>query len=255
MHLHLPTPPATYTSPSQRARIATEQWMQENMYCPACGAPVLHHFQANRPVADFCCERCSAEYELKSKWKSITLGKKINDGAYDTMIERIQALNNPNFFFMTHNEGRVNQLVLVPRFFFTPSVIQKRNPLSDTARRAGWVGCNINLNALPESGKIAIIKAGQVVKSADVVERYRCIARLESNSLSLRGWLLDVLRCVERTPTQEFTLQQIYAFLPELQVLHPENHHLKAKIRQQLQWLRNRDLIRFTARGRYQKLF
>ena len=58
-----------YKSKSQRARVLTENWMEHNMYCPVCGKLVLKHYQANRPVADFFCEKCQSEYELKSQEK------------------------------------------------------------------------------------------------------------------------------------------------------------------------------------------
>ena len=44
------------------------------------------------------------------------LGDKINDGAYDKMIERIQSYNNPKFFFQNYSEGSVNKLWFVPNF-------------------------------------------------------------------------------------------------------------------------------------------
>lgn len=41
-------------------------------------------FENNRPVADFYCQKCSEEYELKSKNGKLT--NTITDGAYATMI-------------------------------------------------------------------------------------------------------------------------------------------------------------------------
>ena len=71
----------SYHSLSQKARVLTEDWLGNNMYCPICGASKLTHFEANRPVADFYCEHCKSEYELKSKIrKTCGIGKKIVDG-------------------------------------------------------------------------------------------------------------------------------------------------------------------------------
>lgn len=55
-----------YRSKSQKARIITESWMGNNMYCPICGSATILHFKANKPVADFFCPDCNSEYELKS---------------------------------------------------------------------------------------------------------------------------------------------------------------------------------------------
>ena len=76
-----------YHSGSQKARVLTESWVGEHLFCPRCGNEHLRHFQNNRPVADFICPSCSNQYELKSKQGK--LGAKIADGAYDTFIKRM----------------------------------------------------------------------------------------------------------------------------------------------------------------------
>ena len=91
-----------YKSNSQKIRVITEQWVSNNLFCPYCGKEKIAHFENNRPVADFYCPDCAEEYELKSK--NGTIENKVNDGAYDTMIKRIESINNPNFFFMNYNK-------------------------------------------------------------------------------------------------------------------------------------------------------
>ena len=65
------------------------------------------------PVADFYCPHCAEEYEIKSKSRPIA--NKVNDGAYKTMIERIEAINNPNFFFLQYSKRElyVKNLIVV----------------------------------------------------------------------------------------------------------------------------------------------
>jgi len=87
-----------YKNNSQISRVLTENWLKTNGYCPSCNEPYLNEFENNKPVADFYCNSCKEEYELKSK-KGTKIGKKIVDGAYSTMIERINSESNPNFFF------------------------------------------------------------------------------------------------------------------------------------------------------------
>ena len=64
---------------------------------------------------------------------------------------------------------------------------------------------------------------------------------------------MDILACVERLDTT-FTLKQIYEFVEELSAKHPGNNNVEAKIRQQLQFLRDKGFIEFTARGNYKKI-
>ena len=131
---------SNYHSQRQVARVMTESWVGSNMYCPRCGNLTIRHFANNRPVADFYCESCGNEFELKSK--SGKFGRKVADGAYNTMIERITSNHNPDFFFMSYSkeELRVTDFFIVPKHFFVPEIIEKRNPLPDAAqRRMDWL--------------------------------------------------------------------------------------------------------------------
>jgi len=242
-----------YNSKSQRVRVITENWMFRNMYCPRCGFARIEQFKNNKPVADFFCSNCDNEYELKSK--SGKLGNKITDGAYGTMIERIISNNNPDFFFLTYSEKehKVNDLILILKHFFVPDIIEKRNPLSSNARRAGWVGCNILIDEIPEQGRISIISRGEISDSETVVSKVNRGSSLEVGNINSRGWLMDILNCVNRIQSQVFTLKEVYAFEEELKIKHPDNNNIKPKIRQQLQFLRDKGFLEFLGSGRYRK--
>ena len=151
---------AAYDSGSQSARTWTERWVRDWLYCPNCGAANITQFVANSPVADFFCSACSEEYELKSQKKAF--GAKVLDGAFRTMCERLASSNNPNLLLLNYDLARlsVTNVVLVPKQFFVREIIEERKPLAPTARRAGWVGCNILLNEIPASGKIFLVRNG-----------------------------------------------------------------------------------------------
>jgi len=73
----------------------------------------------------------------------------------------------------------------------------------------------------------------------------------EARDTVARGWLLDVMRCVERLGKTEFTLQEVYRFENELRRIYPDNKHIREKIRQQLQLLRDKGFLDFVERGLY----
>jgi len=56
-----------YKSASQRARILTEHWVNESVFCPNRGHVEIDKYPNNQPVSDFFCSNCKEEYELKSK--------------------------------------------------------------------------------------------------------------------------------------------------------------------------------------------
>lgn len=246
--------PENYHSNSQIARILTETWVADNMFCPRCGNLHIKHFENNRPVADFFCPSCNNEYELKSK--NGVLGRKINDGAYKTMIDRITSNNNPDFFFMTYSqkELKVRGFVFVPKHFFVPDIIEKRKPLALTSRRAGWTGCNILIDKIPEQGRIYVISNGHALSRDSVISRVNQSNRLETSNINSRGWLMDILNCVNTLPDEIFSLDEMYTFESELQAKHPQNSNIKPKIRQQLQFLRDRGFIEFLGSGKYKKI-
>lgn len=72
---------------------------------------------------------------------------------------------------------------------------------------------------------------------------------------TLSGWRLDTFNVVSKIPANIFKLEQAYAYKQHLQELHPENRNVEAKIRQQLQELRDLGLIEFIDRGVYRKLW
>lgn len=121
----------------QNARVLTEGWVAASLFCPNCGAQPITRFAANRPVADFVCDTCREEYELKSR--KARIGARVTDGAWATMTARLQAENNPNLLVMRYDRRRavVSDLIVVPKQVFTPEVIERRKPLAASARRAG----------------------------------------------------------------------------------------------------------------------
>jgi type II restriction enzyme len=79
MKLEFDEAQAAYKSPVQNARVWTERWVRDRLFCPNCGAEKISPFETNRPVADFFCGACDEEYELKGQKNKF--GMKVLDGA------------------------------------------------------------------------------------------------------------------------------------------------------------------------------
>ena len=124
--------------------------------------------------------------------------------------------------------------------------------MSITAKRAGWIGCNILLDQIPSIGKIRLIHNSQPVSREDVQKIWQKTTFLGNQKLTgNRGWLLDVMKCIDMLGMKAFSLQQLYIYETYLSQRHPENHHIKDKIRQQLQFLRDKGFLEFERRGFY----
>jgi type II restriction enzyme len=242
---------AAYHSGAQRARVVTETWGESNLYCPNCSSPKLTWLEPGHPASDFCCPSCGFWYQLKSQ-KS-RLGDSITDGAYDAMMNAIRHDALPSMYFMQYDLATwsVRNLLLVPHFAFPPSAIIKRKPLSPTARRHGWVGCNFNLSRIPADARIGVVTESQISPTAEVREQFQRVKPLKEIGVKERGWTLDVLNAIRRLGKTEFTTADAYIFTRELEKLHPDNRHVKDKIRQQLQVLRDMRLLVHVGRGEW----
>jgi type II restriction enzyme len=241
-----------YKSPSQKIRVLTEHWFKNQVYCPNCGQINIDKYANNKPVADFFCSNCKEDYELKSKKDAV--GNKIVNGAYRTMIERLRDSNNPSLFLLSYDSQKLEVLnfLIIPKHFFIPEIIEKRKPLSPTARRANWVGCNILLQGVPQTGKIFFVRNHRSEPKDKVLKEWkRTLFLREEKETSAKGWLLDVMNCVDKIGNKEFSLNEVYAFEDLLINKHPRNTHIKDKIRQQLQILRDKGYLEFLERGCY----
>lgn len=240
-----------YNSFSQKARVLTEGWVLGEIYCPNCGDSVKE-YDNNKPVADFYCKKCSEDFELKSKKGKIV--NKVSAGAYSQMIKRINSAQKPNFFFLGYGieTWNVNDFFVVPKYFFISETIEQRKPLSKTARRSGWVGSNILFSKIPKAGQIFYVENGKELNKKDVLKKWqKTIFLKEVKKNNAKGWILDIMNCIDSLNKKDFTLQDMYTFEKDLSIIHPENKNIKPKIRQQLQFLRNKGYLEFVGNGEY----
>ncbi len=239
-----------YRSPTQIARVVTEDWATRNLYCPACESNVLDPTAPNSPAIDLSCPSCGQVFQLKSgrNWGQ----RKVVDAGFAAMIAAIRSDRVPNLVLMQYTESwKVHNLLIVPHFFFTESVIEKRKPLGPDARRAGWVGCNILIGEIPIDGKLRVVEDGTIAESAQVRRHFNNVRSLSSVGTEVRGWTLDVLRAIRKLGKSEFTLSEVYTFDSLLKEAHPDNQNIRPKIRQQLQKLRDLKILKFVSPGRY----
>ena len=89
------------------------------------------------------------------------------------------------------------------------------------------------------------------MSSAKVRKAYEKLRPLEKLNAKKRGWTLDVLQIVKGLNKREFSLKEVYDQEEKLAKLHPDNAHVRDKIRQQLQVLRDIGLVEFLGAGSY----
>ena len=127
-----------YTSGTQSARVWTERWVRDQMYCPNCGVAKINAFPNNSPVAETSSAKsCKEEFELESQ-KSV-FRTKVLDGAFRTKCDRLAASNNPSLFLLNYNRTQLSvvNLMVVPKHFFVREIIEERKPLKANGTASG----------------------------------------------------------------------------------------------------------------------
>lgn len=257
MNTELTTSSGGYTSKAQIARVMTEAWVAREIACPGCSHGALMPAPNNTPVIDFVCRECDREYQLKSS--STPIGRRLPDAAYEPFRTRVLAGRAPHLLVLHYvralgSPPNVEDVLLIPKEALSPSCIEPRPPLGPTARWAGWIGCNVRLDRVPDDARIWLVKAGVAADQALIETRFARMQAFGQLDAGSRGWTLDVLRAVRALGRVEFSPMDVYSFEDEMAELHPNNRYVRAKMRQQLQVLRDLGFLEFVGGGRYRVL-
>jgi len=168
------------------------------------------------------------------------------------MIPRVTKNEVSSFLLMRYaRPWSVSDLYVIHHSLITPEVIQQRPPLAETARRAGWVGCNILIGEIPLEGRIPIIVGNRVISRIESRAKFSATENLARQSVQARSCSRILLTLLRRLGKDTFTLADAYRFEGELAISYPNNRNLRPKIRQQLQVLRDAGLLNFEGRGNY----
>ena len=206
---------------------------------------------ASTEFRDFQCPMCAQGYELKSAaraHKSV-----VQDGGYDSMMRRINAHEAPALMLMHYSpDWTVRRLVAIHPVFLTSTVVKRRQkPHIRPKSRAEYWMCDLDLTRIPMDGKIPVIQDSKVVNPAAVRAAFAASKRFGEIPLQQRGWTGLVLAAIRKLGKDQFTAADINQYADEMHRAYPENNNIEAKIRQQLQVLRDLGYLEFLARGNY----
>ncbi len=242
-----------YKSEAQKSRVLSEAWFLSNGYCLACDNDRLIATKANTKATDFVCPSCRQSYELKASRNR--MGRTLPDGAYDSLMGRILDGSVPTLMMLERNdEWKIQSLTAIHHLFLTPNIILQRKPLSSTARRAGWVGCNIRLDLIASDALISVVGNGRPCEPRLVRSAFRRFNSLKGIAPSARGWTTLTLRIIRGLQSNEFSLDAVYSEEESFRAAYPGNKNIRAKIRQQLQILRDCGYLQFQGKGKYRML-
>jgi type II restriction enzyme len=248
-----PAQSGRYHSHSQISKTLSETWVGREAYCLNCGSGSLGHTPENTKALDFRCSDCREPYELKASRRPF--GNRVLDGAYRTFVEAISSHDNPNLLLLNYDLQNltVSGFRAISRHALSRLSIIPRRPLGPTARRAGWQGCSIDLTGLPPAALVSIVESGVPRDRKLVLSEWNSLSFIARGSATSRDWLPDIMSCIKRIDSEDFSLAEVYSFDRELGLMHPKNLNVRPKIRQQLQILVAQGLLERTRPGLYRK--
>jgi type II restriction enzyme len=242
-----------YTSAAQKSRVISEAWFGSNLYCLSCDQDKLTASAVNNRATDFVCPSCFQAYELKACQKRPKT--RLVDGDYRALLGRISEGSTPALMVLERDENwLITGLTAIHHLFITADVVEARRPLSVFARRAGWTGCNIRLDLIAPDAQVEVITRGKennprFVRTA--FQRFNSLNQVEPKS---RGWTTLTLKLIRDLKEPCFSLDRLYQREDFLAAHYPGNRNIRAKIRQQLQVLRDLGFVSFEGKGRYRLL-
>lgn len=233
----------------QIIKIITEHWTENNIFCPVCGNFLEKH-KTDKPINDLFCPKCKNDFELKSKhWE---IGKKLPAWNYEKAILQMETKPMHLFILKYSDDFTITDFLLVPKYFFTKDILVKRPKA--LKNRPNYFMSDIDFSSIPESWKIYYLKNRTYKTKTEILKDFQKIRFLENEKQSSKWWIFDIMKCIEKLNKKEFSLQEIYTFENHLKEKYPQNNFIKDKIRQQLQFLRNKKFLEFLWNWKYRVL-
>jgi len=133
---------------------ACEEYVINNVKCNRCNKLNYEKCKANEKSTDLICINCNKKYQVKAKRTTVKKMEKLLidkifktiGGEYSTTLKSIE--EDIDYLIILYDEKSYNiyNILYINSECINSSCILPRKPLSSTAKRAGWQGCNIVFN-------------------------------------------------------------------------------------------------------------
>jgi type II restriction enzyme len=187
---------------------------------------------------------------LKSQQKSF--GARIAGASYQAAANAITENQSPSIVLLQYDKKSwfVTNVLMIHSKCLTEDSIIKRKGLSSRAERKGWIGYDLLLGNTLRTGRVPVVVHGKVIERDFVIRSWKAAEKLAQSIGSLTGWNRDVMWYIDQLGTS-FSLEDVCAMESKWARRYPNNQNIRAKIRQQLQFLRNKGLVVFNGGGKY----
>lgn len=130
---------------------ACEDYVKNKMKCIRCNNNNFEKYKKNEKSKDLICVSCNQKYQIKSKSAThkkvdnIKSKKKFKTigGDYSTTLNNINDKIDYLIILYEKQSYTILNILYITNENINSNCIIPRKPLSSTAKRAGWQGCNI----------------------------------------------------------------------------------------------------------------
>ena len=130
---------------------ACEDYVKNKIICIRCNINNFKKFNINEKSKDLICINCNQKYQIKAKsatYKQVDNIKykkqfKTLGGDYLTTLNNINEKIDYLIVLYEKQSYKVITILYITNENINSNCIIPRKPLSTTAKRAGWQGCNI----------------------------------------------------------------------------------------------------------------
>jgi hypothetical protein len=139
-----------------------EELVARHVACPSCKrVRTLRRLPTNFKCADLICDFCGYLAQVKAATSDdpAVLPKSVLGAAWSVQKERMDAGIYFPLFLVLYRSGRNFTIYYLSADLQPPTMFKPRNPLSATARRAGWQGFVYDLTAVPTGGFVRVFSA------------------------------------------------------------------------------------------------
>jgi type II restriction enzyme len=133
---------------------ACEYYIKNNVKCIRCNNNNFSKYKTNEASKDLICINCSQKFQVKAKSatqkqvnniKNTDIFKTIG-GEYSTTVKNINEQIDYLIILYEKQSYKIINILYIKYENINQTCIIPRKPLSTTAKRAGWQGCNIIFN-------------------------------------------------------------------------------------------------------------
>lgn len=130
---------------------ACEDYVKNKMKCIRCNNNNFEKYKKNEKSKDLICVSCNQKYQIKAKSAThkkvdnIKSKKKFKTigGDYSTTLNNINDKIDYLIILYEKQSYTILNILYITNENINSNCIIPRKPLSSTAKRAGWQGCNI----------------------------------------------------------------------------------------------------------------